>query len=102
MKNIFSKNRRAVEIILTLVLVFIAGGYYYLIYIPARENEIIQRRFRTLRRVEVNMQQKFGVYVFTLKNFITRCNDSTINQSAIDTLLEQYKAANQGKFDITH
>src|SRR5664279_1459235 len=99
MKNIFSRNRRTVEIILTLLLVFIAGGYYYLIYIPARENEIIQRRFRTLRRVEVNMQQKFSGYVSTLKNFIGRFNDSTINQAIIDSLLEQYTVANKGKFD---
>lgn len=47
------------------------------------------------------MQQKVGVYVSSLKNFITKLNDSTINQAAIDVLLEQYKAANQGKFDIT-
>ena len=101
MKNIFSGNRRTVEIILTLLLVFIAGGYYYLIYIPARENEIIQRRFRTLRRVEVNMQQKFGGYVSTLKSFIGRFNDAHINQTGIDTLLKQYDKANWGKFDIT-
>jgi hypothetical protein len=72
MKNFFTKHRRLVEITLSLVLVFLAAGYYYLIYIPERENEIIKRRFRTLQRIEKNMQEKMQGYVSTIKNCVAR------------------------------
>ena len=90
MKSFFSRSRRMGEILLTLMFVFITAGYYYLIYIPARENEIIQRRFRTLRMIEVNMQEKFGGYISTIQNIIGRFDDPTLKISGIDSVLEEY------------
>ena len=60
---------------ITLLLVLMAAGYYYLIYIPARENEIIERRFRMLQRIELNMKEKFNAYVATIRNCLSQSND---------------------------
>jgi hypothetical protein len=76
MKNFFSRNRRMVEIILTLLLVFLAGGYYYLIYIPIGENEIIERRFRTLRKTELNIADNFKGYISSIKNCLSKSHES--------------------------
>ena len=95
MKSFFSRNRRTVETLLTLLLVFIAGGYYYLIYIPARENEIIERRFRTLQRIDENMQGKFQGYIATIKNYLSRADESFFKK-----LAKGYNA-DPDKFNIT-
>jgi len=100
MKIFFSINRKTVEIILTLLLVSMAGGYYYLIYIPGRENEIIQRRFRTLRRIETNMKDKFSGYVSTIQNIVGRYNDPSLRTTGIDSVLAEYNA-NQHEFHIS-
>src|ERR1017187_9843885 len=97
MKSFFSINRKTVEIIFTLFLVGIAGGYYYLIYIPARENEIVQRRFRTLRSIETNIQDKFIGYISTIQNIVGRYNDPSLHTSGIDSVLEEYNT-NQNEF----
>jgi hypothetical protein len=72
MKRFFARNKRVVEIVLTLALVFLVAGYYYLIYVPERETELIARRFRTLQRIEQNMREKLDGYKNTIKNCLVK------------------------------
>ena len=95
MKRFFSRNRKLVEIILTLGLVFLVAGYYFLIYIPERENEIIARRFRTLQRIERNMQDKFQGYQATIRNCLSRADEHFFR-----TLVKGYNN-DTDKFNIT-
>ena len=74
MKGFFSRNKKMVEIFLTLLLVITSGGYYYLIYIPEREDEIVERRFRTLQCIETNMQEKFQGYQKTITSCFTKAD----------------------------
>ncbi|HEY5391565.1 MAG TPA: cache domain-containing protein, partial [Hanamia sp.] len=71
MKKFFTRNRKLIEILLSLGFVFLIGAYYYLIYIPGRENEIIARRFRTVQRIERNMNDKFQVYMQAMNDCIS-------------------------------
>ena len=75
MKRFFARNKKVIEIFLTLLLVCLVAGYYYLIYIPERENEIIARRFRTLQRIEQNMREKMEGYQSTIKNCLIRADE---------------------------
>lgn len=75
MKRFFARNKKVVEVFLTFVFVCLIAGYYYLIYIPERENEIIARRFRTLQRIEQNMRDKMEGYQNTIKNSLTRADE---------------------------
>jgi hypothetical protein len=94
MKKYFSINRRVIEILVTLLLVFIAAGYYYLIYVPTRENEIIARRFRTLQRIDKNIKEKYQAYVATVSNCISRSVSPGFKK-----LVEQYNSE-KDKFSI--
>jgi len=69
-----------IEIFLTLALVSLVAGYYYLIYIPEREDEIIARRFRTLQRIEQNMREKLEGYQNTIKNCLIRADEKFFRQ----------------------
>jgi hypothetical protein len=80
MKRFFARNKRVVEIFLTLALVFLVAGYYYLIFIPERETELIARRFRTLQRIEQNMREKLDGYQNTIKNCLVKADKSYFRQ----------------------
>src|SRR5258708_37195201 len=80
MKRFFARNKKVIEIFLTLALVSLVAGYYYLIYIPEREDEIIARRFRTLQRIEQNMREKLEGYQNTIKNCLIRADEKFFRQ----------------------
>lgn len=82
---------------MTLLLVFLVAGYYYLIYIPERENEIMARRFRTLQRIEQNMREKIEGYQNTIKNSLTRADEVYFK-----TIVSEYNnGADTSKFHLS-
>ncbi len=79
-----SVSRRTYIISVTLFVLVAMFGYYFLAFLPKKENQLIAQRVRALDRIGQNFQEKFNVY---RKNVLQNIKDEDF--AVLDQALQQ-------------
>ena len=91
MSNIFSFGRNQVAVLITVIVLIVAGAFYFLLYIPQHEETVQERRFRCLRKIDWRVHQKITTAQYLIANLLERYYDSEVSRgSKDDATLNKY------------
>src|ERR1035438_8999387 len=81
MKKAFKNIRSQIFIILTLIFVLVLVGFYYAYYIPRQEADMLKSKFRTLERVETNINKNLDNYHHRIETFVDKYKSDRVKDS---------------------
>jgi hypothetical protein len=93
MRKHFSKGRKQLTIIITLVLLASVASWYYLDFIPRNEESLDEQHFHWLQKADGNIRTKITAYDTLLAIFL-RLYDTSQNREAVNTYMAKYSSAN--------